>query len=182
MLFRSLLAPYPARPIAPLAGVPLFVRALRAADEAAAIDAGLAAPLEELRISRALRELLARCVWTRGGLAFASAEALGNLPAARLQALASEALDALARISPTYARSKWEAWHRRLELGAQHPSNFHDAAAVASCVDMIPAGWGGGGGFTARPDRYWGLPVGELLDGHWMVWSAARAVIGKRRK
>jgi hypothetical protein len=32
------------------------------------------------------------------------------------------------------------------------------------------------GATIPRPDRYWGCPIVDLLDGHWMAFRAARAV------
>jgi len=29
-----------------------------------------------------------------------------------------------------------------------------------------------------RPERFWGYAVDRLLDGHWMVYRAARAIYG----
>jgi len=175
-LFRLLLARHPSRPLArPVAGLSLDVRPITAAAEAEAVDLA-GEEVEELRESRLQREILSRVLWLAGRPAFLSPDEVGLLDGAALAAVLADVGEALAIIAPTYARSNVDAWSRALERGAMHLSNVSATVALASCVDVTPAG-----GITPRPDRYWGCPVGELLDGHWMVWRAARAAVERVR-
>jgi hypothetical protein len=184
LLFAALVDPSPSAPIAyriaGLEDVPLTVRALspgayaaaRWASEGLAGAAGLA---PEVRRRRYAREVLARCLYQGEGpaedqeRAFASAADVGALSAVELADLASAALAVLRTINPTYARSDWQAWTSRLELGAKHAENASLAIALAGCADY------GHGAVVYRPEWHWGIPRGQLLDGHWMAYRAARA-------
>lgn len=177
-LFRALAARRPERPLPRLvAGHRLTARAVPAREEWAAEDAAASEEVEELRPSLLQRQILWRVLRLGDGPAFASPDEVGALDGAALASLVADVGAALWRIAPTYARSDVEAWARVLERGAAHPSNVADAVALASCVDMTP-----GGGVVPRLDRYWGCPVVELLDGHWMVWRAARTAVERIRK
>lgn len=173
-LFRSLLAPWPERPIAyrvsGAADVPLHVRALRGIDRLRIED-------EASRTkghSGLARGLVAASLWTPDGPAFSSPEAAGMLPLGELVDLARQVADALCVCSPMYSGSDMKAWERALEEGAQ--ANIYETYSLASCIDV------GFGAPVPRPDRYWGVPVGQLLDGHWMVYRAARAVVERLRE
>jgi hypothetical protein len=143
----------------------------------AAIDAAAGETVEELRASRLQREVMALVLWHRGAPAFRDADEVGLLDGGTLAALTAEVGDVLATIAPTYARSDVDAWALRLERGAEAAANVQATVALASCVDVTP-----GGGVVPRLDRYWGCSVGELLDGHWMAWRAARAVVERHGK
>jgi hypothetical protein len=80
--------------------------------------------------------------------------------------LSAVVLPALWTISPVYGLIDSEAWVRRLKAGAEHPSNMRLAYRLAMCRD----GWNG----APRPERYFGLPVCELTDGHWLCYDAAK--------
>lgn len=147
--------------------IPLIVRAIPSQEEAAAIDAAMDAP-EEIRGSRAQLEIVARYLWTPEGLAFGDASEVGRLGDDEVDALADAVADALGYIAPTYARSDTSAWAQALEFGARGLGNIAAAAALASCMDVTQ------GGRISRPDRYWGCPTGQLLDGHWMLMRAAQ--------
>jgi hypothetical protein len=177
-LFRTLLAWRPSRPLrTEVAGFRLRARALSPAEEAAAFDAGAEEELLEVRTSRFQRELLARCLYIGDRPAFASAEEVGLLSGAAIAALAGEAAETLDAIAPTYARSDVAAWRKVLREGAEHIVNVSTTFTLAGCVDITP-----GGGHLPRLDRFWGHPAGELLDGHWLAYEAARAVMEKHRK
>jgi hypothetical protein len=178
-LFRSLLALRPERPIAcriqGAEDVALRVRAL-SGRERAAIEDGAAMGPAMLRDKAFLRGLVAAALWTHDGPAFSSPDAAGMLSEAELLTLGNHVGDALAVCSPSYAApvSDVRDWERVLEEGAR--GNLHEAVVLFGCVD---------GGYSAvipRPDRYWGVPIGDLLDGHWMVFRAARAAVEKLRK
>lgn len=170
-LFRLLL---PLRPSSALQyrircalSVPLLARAPSGAEEWAALDAAAEAP-PEVRGSIAQLEVLARCLYTPTGPAFSSAEEVGRLEEGDVAELAGEVASALDRIAPSYTRSDYQIWAEALEKGARHWSNVGTTVAMASCVDL------GMGGRVPRPDRYWGVPVCQLLDGHWMIFRAAQ--------
>lgn len=173
-LFRSLL---PLRPEARIdyrircaPSIPLLVRAIPAHEEDAAIDAALDAP-EEICGSRAQLEIVARYLWTPSGRAFEDADAVGQLDDDEVGMLADAVAEAVGRIAPTYARSDADAWGKALEAGARVLSNIGTCLALASCVDVTP------GGRIGRPDRFWGCPTGQLLDGHWMLLRAAQRAL-----
>lgn len=175
-LFRLLL---PLRPIAAIdyrircaPDVPLLVRALNTAEEAEALDRAADGP-EELRSSRAELEVLARCLWTPSGPAFDGTDLLGRLDEAEVSTLAREAATVLNRIAPVYGRADLDKWKLTLERGARHVSNISTILAMGECWAPVPL-------TKARmphPDRYWGVPVRGLLDGHWMAFRAAEAAL-----
>lgn len=177
-IWRSLIALRPQRPMVyrlPCApDVPLICQAPTSLEEGLAFDAADLAP-EEIRSSRAKLEILGRALWTPTGPAFGSAADVGRLLDAEVDALAEEVAGILDRIAPTYARSNAAAWVDVLERGALHGSNIGDAMTLAACVDEHQRGT------TPRPDRFWGLPLRELLDGHWMAFRAARRAADKLR-
>jgi hypothetical protein len=172
-LFRALLRRHPELPLDyRIPGADAFalrVRAVRAAEIGILLD-DAEQGVEELRGSRVSTALLAKVLWTGDALTFRSADELGAMGVDDVGELWDAALRALGRICPTYGLSDSTAWGRALEAGAREPSNLHDAFALALCVDH------GTGAVTPRPDRYWGCSPAELLDGHWMLWRAARAV------
>lgn len=173
ILWRSLLAFRPSAPISPrLRGaehIPLSVCAVTSMAEARARDAGhLAAIDEDRRADLAAREVLALVLHTPTGRAFPSSAALARLEEHEVADLAGHAFRALADICPTYYRSNAKRWGEVLVAGARHPSNLAEASSLAACLDPTM------GGPIPRPDRYWGRPFAELLDGHWFAWNAAR--------
>ena len=177
-LFRLLLAWRPSRPLRRLvAALQLRVRALSPIEEAEALDLAEEEELPELRASRAQREILFRALHLGDAPAFASAEEVGLLSGAALAELAGEVAQALNTIAPTYARSDVGAWRKALAAGAERVGNLSTTFTLASCVDVTPAG-----GHLPRLDRFWGRPAGELLDGHWLAYEAARTVMEKHRK
>ena len=182
-LWRSLLPLRPERRLRArlrdAAHIPLIVRAIPAMAEQLARDAGLeaAGDVEQLQERLADHEVLIRVLHTPAGLAFPSLAALGALESHELAPLTRETRAALADISPTTARSNGRAWREALTAGARHADNVAEADVLASCVDVTP-----NGGFLPRPDRYWGIPLSALLDGHWMAYQAARDVAKDRRR
>lgn len=173
-LFALLVDPAPRAPLAyrlPLPDgedVPLEVRPLPALEMGAALATAALVTAPELRGSRYTRELTSRCLWTPEGRAFGSADEVGVLDPLELRELADQVLDALATIGPTYARSDWQAWQEILTRGAKEPTNRSTAISLAGCADY------GHGAVVFRPEWFWGVPRCQLLDGHWMVYRAAR--------
>lgn len=179
-LFRLLL---PLRPALPIAyrircapDIPLLVRALSPAEEGEALDVAADGPAE-LRALRQELEVLARCLHTPSGPAFDGPEMLGRLPESEVAQLAREAFAVLNRIAPVYGRVSLDPWKLALERGARHPSNFSTTLAMAECWDLVPLTKAR----LPRPDRYWGVPVRDLLDGHWMAFRAASAALESLR-
>jgi hypothetical protein len=179
VLWRSLLPFRPERLILPrLRGaphIPLSVRAVPAMLEQRARDVGhlAAGDVPELQHPCAAREVLALVLHVPQGRAFASAAALGRLEQPELAELTRATLEALADICPTYGRSNPRRWREALTAGAKHGSNLNEALTLAACVDVTL------GGLVPRPDRYWGCPFHELLDGHWLAYQAARDAVKK---
>jgi hypothetical protein len=172
-LFRALLQRHPERAlryrIPGAEAYPLRVRAVRAAEIGLLLDAAEEG-VEELRGSRVSTGLLAHCLWTGTAPAFGHADELGALSSPVVGDLWDEAVRALGAISPTYNLSEYGAWGSALEEGARAGGNLHDAFTLAGCVDVSM------GSVTPRPERYWGCSPAELLDGHWMIFRASRAV------
>jgi hypothetical protein len=89
-------------------------------------------------------------------------------------ALQSEVRQAMATISPTSSRCDRNAWHSRLCLGAKDHSNLMDTVALGSSFDVVP--FGKYNRTLDRPERYFGIPVRELLDCHMLAYRAAKAI------
>lgn len=161
--------------------VRLFVRALRSGELGEAFDAADHLPIE-LQGSRAMLELVARALVLEGGeRVFVDGLAVAELLEGReADRLALEVCQALAWISPTYARSDTAAWHRVLVTGARDGANLHDAYTLGRCVDVAL-----GSGFkqvTHRPDRYFGGAIADITDGQWMAFRAARSLVEEASK
>lgn len=108
-----------------------------------------------------------------GERVFADADQLfGLLEEDEARQVVNATLKALGVISPSFQRCDYTAWLARLQLGAAHFSNRPQAHALANCCD-IAIGWSGHCR-TARPDRYYGVPIGQLTDGQWLAYRAAR--------
>lgn len=178
-LFRLLLrTPRPALPIAyrvPGAEhIPLDVRALRPLEEAALIDTVAAQP-EAARAGAFAAQLVAATLWTPKGLAFPSAEAVGQLYSDEADALASAVLAALEVVSPSYRSGDEEAWRLWLGQGARHISNLALTFRLGGCVEV---GWRA----SPRPDWFFGMPIGDLTDGQWMAFRAASEVVAEHQR
>jgi hypothetical protein len=124
--------------------------------------------------------LTAACLWTTAGKAFRSAsEIAGCLDDRTVLDLTMATMAALDVCSPSYTRSDWKAWELALVNGASDRSNITHAMHMTMCADVTI---GFGGSCTiGRPDRYFGLPVAELTDGHLMAFEAARTAAEKLR-
>jgi hypothetical protein len=147
------------------------VCALHPVDEAEAIDARAEAP-ELLRATLIAADTTALALHEGAAPVFADGDELLRMFTEReATALMHAALDALAVISPSFRTIDEEAWERRLAEGAKMGSNVEQAIALAACVDGdlrhgIP-----------RPERYFGLPAGQLTDGQRLVFRAARRAV-----
>jgi hypothetical protein len=108
------------------------------------------------------------------GQQIASSSDLLLLTEQEFSSLREAVLPVLWRISPTYTLSDADEWGAVLQRGAeQHGSTV---VAMAHCREQI------GQHIVEAPEKYFGVPRGALLDGHWMAFRAARAVYVKRTK
>jgi hypothetical protein len=115
--------------------------------------------------------LVASVLYTADGdKVFRNAREAGLLSQAEFRSLLTVVVEALDVIGPTMKRVDWRAWERVLVDGAR--SCGFESSSLAHCVDhySTPTVYG----VTPRPDRYWGLPLSKLLDGHWLVFWASR--------
>ncbi len=129
--------------------------------------------LKALRLPQALAAAAVKL--SNGQHAFDSPEDVGALEDAELRLLTKAVVKALSRISPTISRSDRDAWVKVLVEGASAPGNILTAMSLGNCVDVAS-------GFsssvtTPRPDRFFGVPLRQLTDGHWFAWMAARKIV-----
>lgn len=190
ILFRSLLErPRPRWPLkfrVPCApDIQLYAVALRGIEHAEALEANEGAEEaqgqadgEQLTVTAIAADLVARAVHTRRGRAFSGAAEVLMLRGDEVAVLGLDVLNALHRISPTYQQSNVDAWRMALKEGAQHPSNFHEALTMYRSCDRV----GMNGVAYERPDRYFGMPMCEMTDGHLMAYSAAVELVNNMVK
>lgn len=87
-----------------------------------------------------------------------------------LHDLASAALD---RVSPTYAFSQVSAWHEFLVEGLRNRREaWCTVHALGNSIDVTPLGT-----VVERPDRFFGVPLNQLVDAHWIAFRAARSLV-----
>jgi hypothetical protein len=168
-------APWPRtvldHPIASLVSGPVYIRAVSGKTIASALSGESS---DAALIAGCLVDALDRPIFRDGREA---ATLLTELDAPGLMACVLRGLEA---IGPTYAFSDARAWHRLLVRGARDPVNVHDAIVLGGCVDVALGSMRRE--CASRPDRYYGLPMGELVDAHWMAFRAARAVVVEMMK
>jgi hypothetical protein len=115
-----------------------------------------------------------------GEQAFSSPSEVFRMHKEEVDTLYGEVAEALASISPLYASIDHAAWMAVLKEGAIHSTNAATAWAMSECVDTAV---GASGTIrTNRPDRYYGIPVREMTDGHRLAFSAAREAIDELRE
>ena len=90
------------------------------------------------------------------------------------RALLAETIATLDAICPLYRRIDSAAWDAVLRRGAQAVPGV--ARGFVSSVDILPTG-GKEPLKREHPERYWGRPPCELLDGHWLAFRAASDLI-----
>lgn len=183
-LFRSLLR-LP-RPIAPiqfqftgLEHPKLTVWALSAIEVAETLDAasGLTG---EAHTDAVLCGLTARALRANGKQVFRSSDDVQQLPDTEMQSLVAEVANTLSRISPSYRVSHVGLWREALVEGARDTAHASLVRGLGGAYDI--AGGIDKPRIIERPERYFGVPTRELLDGHWMAYHAARAVYEERTK
>lgn len=164
-LFLTLIEPRPTRDLSfrlpELPDVVLGVRAIGAAAYERSVRAGAS-------------HLLAAVLTADGLPAFESATEAAFLDAEAQRDLLVEASDALDRVCPLYRRIDFPAWELALKRGAQALPSV--TRGFVSCVDIIPT-FGREPLKREHPERYWGIPPADLLDGHWLAFRAAVDVL-----
>jgi hypothetical protein len=158
---------------------PLHVRAISSSRIAQAIDYGRTLP-RGLEDSGASAAVIAASLYHEGGRVFACGDEVLDLPDTTFNAIASAVVSAMDSICPTYGRCDPNAWHRKLCEGAKDASNAVPTRALGGCYDVIVAGKASR--VLEHPDRFFGMPLRDMLDGHWMAYGAARAVIEEQHK
>jgi hypothetical protein len=134
-------------------------------------------PLEWVHVKRDRNALLLYSVMSGESQVFQTMADVGELHDDDAQSLDAEASKALAIVGPTYDRVDWMKWNDRLIQGADKGGALQ--AGLGICVDFA-LGFGVGRAIE-RPDRYWGCPIADLTDGHWMAYRAAREVYERNR-
>lgn len=89
-------------------------------------------------------------------------------------ALRDAVLPVLWRIAPTYSLCDSDEWGAVLQRGAEQ--HISTVVAMSQCREQL------GQQIVEAPEKYFGVPRGALLDGHWMAFRAARAVYVKVSK
>lgn len=90
-----------------------------------------------------------------------------SMPTRDLAELVDAIETGLWRCSPRYATIDHDAWERALRTGAE--SNAAISLPLGGCYEIH------NNRFVDRPDRFFGCPVSELNDGHWMAYFASRS-------
>lgn len=107
---------------------------------------------------------------TTGERVFARESEVGCLTQAEFNGLLGDTLAALDTVGPSLRRIDVRAWETTMAEGAR--ACPFESETLAMCVD-IAIGFSGHA-MVPRPDRYWGLPFSQLLDGHWLAFWASR--------
>lgn len=104
-----------------------------------------------------------------GALVFSSPSDVRRIvESTELDAMIAEVIVVLDAIGPTFGRCDSTRWQLVLSQGAQDVPSV--AYGMAQCFD-VAVGFGGISK-KPRPDRYYGAPIRELLDGHMMAFRA----------
>lgn len=115
--------------------------------------------------------LTALSLFANGKRVFASVDSLGEaLDSRAARDLGRHVQEALGVISPCYGFSDVKRWEKALTEGAGEPLNSWSAYALGSSFDVDPSG-----AVHDRPDRFFGLPLGQLVDAQCFAYRAARA-------
>lgn len=121
--------------------------------------------------TRDVSHVIAESLHTEDGeRVFKTPREAGLLTQAEFLEMARAVMGTLAIINPTVRRIDWHAWERALVEGAR--INGFESEQLSACVDMSIGM--AGHSTVPRPDRYWGVPFSQLLDGHWLLFWASR--------
>lgn len=180
-VFRTLLRrPRPWTPISyrypRLPDVRLHVHALTPLELAEALDVDADGEPSEVVSDRAMARVVVASLRDDEGPAFASEAQADRMPHRAWVDLMDAAMRGLALVMPSRAlcsADDWTEWRKVLDKGARAMGNLGEAFRMRDCHD-IAVGWGGIARHY-RPDRYFGLPVADLTDGHLLVFDVAIA-------
>lgn len=148
--------------------VPLAVRAVKATT------------IERCIMTRSAHELVHLALFTESG------DRVFSSPAGVLRMRPWEFRDArlavwegLSRCCPTYKFHDIGAWQRAIDEGSKLNHSTCNAMIMSFDRQIVP---GIGAQFSPRPDRFWGVPWVELLDGHLLlVDSVHRQLVQAQR-
>ena len=131
-----------------------------------------AAPGADLARAGTTEALASLCVVTESGEPVLTPDVVGCLLAPEWRALQRELWPALDRICPTYGRSNERAWIDTLKIGARQ--NRAIEQQMRGCFDIVKLAKTM---LVARPDRFFGKPACEALDGHLMMFRAVQELL-----
>ena len=167
-LFRLLLSvPRPTLPIPfRFDGIDarLSVRGLLGSELAAAIDECADVTPAAVQRSTVTAGIISRALLA-DGRPFLTASDVADLPDSEAKRLRAAVMPALDIVSPMWARCDLPAWTAAICEGAHHGSNVLASAIV---------------GATDKPERYFGLLLNEMTDGHWIAYRAVRLLHEKK--
>lgn len=178
------------RPRAPLAyrypripDVAFHVVALTPFELAEALDVDADGEPSEVVSDRALARMVVAGLRDDHGPALASEEQASRMPQRSWCDMMEAAVRGIAGIMPSRAlcsAEDWAEWRRVLDKGARAGGNIGEAFRMRDCHD-IAVGWGGVAR-RYRPDRYYGLPIADLTDGHLLAFDIAVAAAEEIQK
>lgn len=187
-VFRTLLRR--PRPWAPLAyryprlpEVALHVVALTPVELAEALDVDADGEPSDVVSDRALARMIVVALRDDAGPVFVSEEQAARMPQRSWVDLMTAAVRGLAAVMPSRAlcsAEDWAEWRKVLDKGARATGNIGEAFRMRDCHD-VAVGWGGVARHY-RPDRYFGLPVADLTDGHLLAFDVAVAAAEEIQK
>jgi hypothetical protein len=115
---------------------------------------------------------VAICLVTEAGEPVLTAEMVGLLGATEWRALHRDVSAALARICPLIGSPGEGAWIDALKLGARGQRAI--VSQMRTCFDLTPLSKLV---LTPRPDRFFGRPACEVLDGHLLMFRALKELL-----
>lgn len=152
---------------------PLRVRAIHGRAAHQVHDEAQRLP-EERRADHARAAIVALSLTDHLGAQVFRIEDVEQLPIHDFAALSDACWAALSTVGPMLRYVDLNAWNDALCRGLRDPSNQMTAYALGQACDATFSR------IVDRPDRFWGLPTGELLDGHWLLHRAARLIWEER--
>lgn len=139
-----------------------------------------AVPSAELKTALTLGEagapeFVSRVLVDASGERVVTPDAVEKIPAVEWRRLNDDIVSVFAGICPVYGHCNSREWVDALKVGAR--SNPTQMALVGNSFDYLI----GRKGVVRiqRPDRYFGKPVCEMLDGHLMVFRAVHDLLDK---
>lgn len=134
-------------------------------------------PCEWAHARRDLKAALLYGLCTDAGQVFETVSDVGELRSQEAKRLLDAVIAGHAVCAPTYGRIDIAAWEVQLQRGAEQSGSI--AKQWDDCVDVLVGQ--GRVAYIDRPERFWGVPVAEVLDGHKMVQAVCRKLLDARR-